>query len=465
MPTPCPDDRNRPGLTRVFGAPPPGFPGPPRRRRPGSGASTGPSEPAFGAARRAEPPQPSLQSPRSAGRRGHRPLAPGGRTGDAVSERHPGAGRHGHDPDHRPEPDPGSSVFDRPGASPSPDRRGFPQQTEVQPPPYPGESYPPGGLPPDPETAAYPGAPPYQGSSAHPDHSPYGPQPAHPDRSPYGPQPAHPDHSPYGPPPAPGGQPPYGSQPTQPGQPPYPDRPGYPGQVHVPAPPPQPPTDPGTPPGFGDRPPPQTDRRPPPRRRRREDGPTPKPGIGFPFSAGTVVSIAGLVCFLLGLVVLPWFTSSGEEVTLSDIRTSFTIPETRPEDLPGANTEEQPDPGSDGVPSPGEVGDAVEGEVRDAAAAAAADAIDAGKSRYLELYTETLWIVIAVAVASAVALALLLGFRRLSGFVTVLAGAVHGAALWIVFTGDSAPTPGFGVWLGVGGLAAVLVGGILGPKR
>lgn len=189
-----------------------------------------------------------------------------------------------------------------------------------------------------------------------------------------------------------------------------------------------------------------------------------------------MVGIAGLVCFLLGLVVLPWFRSDGQDVALSDIRTSFTIPETRPEDLPGADAEE-PAAGPDGgVPSPGDVGEAVEGEVRNAAAAAAADAIDTGKARYLELYTETLWWVAAVAVTLAVvfstiltprsfALSLLLGFRRLSGFVTVLAAAAHGAALWVVFTGDGGPSPAFGVWLGLGGLAAVFVGCVLGPKR
>ena len=63
------------------------------------------------------------------------------------------------------------------------------------------------------------------------------------------------------------------------------------------------------------------------------------------------------------------------------------------------------------------------------------------------------------------ALSLLLGVRRLAGLATVLAGLAHGVALWIVFTGDGAPTPAFGVWLGVAGLAAVLLGGDIGPKR
>jgi hypothetical protein len=37
-------------------------------------------------------------------------------------------------------------------------------------------------------------------------------------------------------------------------------------------------------------------------------------------------------------------------------------------------------------------------------------------------------------------------------------------ALWVVFSGDG-PSPDTGVWVGVGGLVAVLVATILGPKR
>ncbi len=62
------------------------------------------------------------------------------------------------------------------------------------------------------------------------------------------------------------------------------------------------------------------------------------------------------------------------------------------------------------------------------------------------------------------ALSLILGFRRLSGALVVLAAIAHGAALWVVFWGDG-PTPAIGVWAGVGGLAAVFVACLLGPKR
>lgn len=195
---------------------------------------------------------------------------------------------------------------------------------------------------------------------------------------------------------------------------------------------------------------------------------------GLPFGPGFLVGVLGLGAFLAALLVLPWFSAAGQDVTLSDIRSAFTIPATDPTDLIG----ESPDQTitTDSIPTPDEVSEAVEQEVRETAAEAAAAAIDNGKARYLELYVDLLWAVVAVAVVAAVvfstiltprsaALSLLLGFRRLSGVVTVLAAIVHGVALWIVFSGDGAPDPSFGVWLGLGGLGAVLVATFLGPKR
>jgi len=133
-----------------------------------------------------------------------------------------------------------------------------------------------------------------------------------------------------------------------------------------------------------------------------------------------------------------------------------------------------------GVPAPGEVADAAAGaaeqEARDTAGTVATGAINGGKRWYLELYAERLWLGVAgVAVAAVVlgtllaprsrAASLVLGGRRLAGFSTVGAGLAHGAAVWIVFfSGDGAPTPAYGVWLGVGGLAAVLLGCIIGPR-
>lgn len=201
-------------------------------------------------------------------------------------------------------------------------------------------------------------------------------------------------------------------------------------------------------------------------------------GSGLPLGLGALVGIVGLGCFVAGLVFLPWFVVSDpvlgdQEVRLADIRSSFSVAETDPDDLaPGPETEATV---PEGIPTPGEVGEVAEDQVRDAAASAAASALDEGKARYLELYTGQLWIVAAGAAALAVlfstilsprsfALSLLLGFRRAAGAVTVLAGVAHGAALWVVFSGRGAPDPAWGVWLGVGGLAGVLLACIIGPK-
>ena len=105
-----------------------------------------------------------------------------------------------------------------------------------------------------------------------------------------------------------------------------------------------------------------------------------------------------------------------------------------------------------------------------------AGAIDDGKARYLELYADVLWLPIAAVVAIAalvstvlaprsMALSLLLGVRRIAGATVVLAALAHAAALWVVFTGDGAPSPASGVWLGVAGLVGVLAGCAIGPRR
>jgi hypothetical protein len=183
--------------------------------------------------------------------------------------------------------------------------------------------------------------------------------------------------------------------------------------------------------------------------------------------------VAGLACFLAALLVLPWFEVAGQGVTLADVRSSFTIAETDPDDL-GLDTG-TPTTLPEGIPTPEEISEAVEAEVRDQAAEAAADAIDRGRARYLKLYTRTLWLPVAIGVTLAVlfstilapksaALSLLLGFRRLAGLVVILAAAAHGAALWVVFAGDGGPSPSMGVWLGIGGLAAVFAGCVVGPK-
>jgi hypothetical protein len=196
---------------------------------------------------------------------------------------------------------------------------------------------------------------------------------------------------------------------------------------------------------------------------------------------------------VLGLAVLPWFVADGGGTTLADIRTAFSVAETDPDELlpdpagdgdqqdPAGQGDDGPQDGAGGdlpvtVPSPDEVSATVEDAVRDEAARVAASAIDSGKARYLELYTDTLWMVAIGAAALAVVFStiltprstvasLLLGIRSLAGLVVVLAAAAHGAALWVVFSGAGAPSPAIGVWLGVGGLAGVLLACLLGPKR
>jgi hypothetical protein len=200
-------------------------------------------------------------------------------------------------------------------------------------------------------------------------------------------------------------------------------------------------------------------------------------GIGFPFGLGALVGVIGAACVVAALTVLPWFEVAGQEVLLEDMRTAFSLPETDGGDLVGdTDTTTPPTTGDGGLPTPEEVTGAIQDEVTDAAGEAAASAIDTGKARYLELYVDTLWWVIAAVAVLAVvfstiltprsfALGLLLGFRRISGSFVVLAAIAHGVALWIVFTGDGAPDPAQGVYIGVGGLAAVLLACIIGPKR
>jgi hypothetical protein len=188
--------------------------------------------------------------------------------------------------------------------------------------------------------------------------------------------------------------------------------------------------------------------------------------------------VAGLVGVLLSLLSLPWFTVAGQDVTLSDIRTAYEAGDEAPgTEAPDPAAEEESGPTlPEDVTSPGEVGDAVRDEVSDAAGDAAAAAVDSGKARYLELYVERLWLYVAIGTGLAVvfstilaprsfALGLLLGFRRLSGFVTFVAAGAHGAALWILFTGDGSPDTTAGVWIGVAGFVGVFAGCVVGPKR
>lgn len=206
---------------------------------------------------------------------------------------------------------------------------------------------------------------------------------------------------------------------------------------------------------------------------RRDRGRPPLPGGGgLPVGAGALIGAVGVVCVLLSLMVLPWLTAGGEDVTLADIRSGFAVRDDPPPEL----AEGVPSTLPDGVPAHGDVQDAVEEQVRDAAAGAVAAAVEEGKARYLELYAERLWIAVAAGAVLAVALStllsprsaalsLILGFRWLSGLVTLAAAAAHGAALWVVFGSDVAPAVAVGAWLGLAGLGAVFVACIVGPKR
>ncbi len=360
-----------------------------------------------------------------------------------MSERNPGTG--GLRPDHGEPPPwpegPEASVFDRPAPrahvpAPSPE-------------------------PPDPSTMRTEQWP----SALYPDQHGYPPAGQHP----YAPPSQH-------------GYPPAGQRAYAP-----PDQGRYDAPGHAPAPAHQrPPGDGAAPRGRG------RGRRPDaaPGGGRSDEPSRSRGGGGLPFGLGFLVGVVGVACFLAGLVVLPWFVvtdpigGSEQEVRLADIRSSFSVAETDPDDLLPGEAPAATEPGGTdadgttlpgGLPTPGDVTDAAEGQVRDAAATAAASALDEGKTRYLELYTGTLWMVVAGAAVLAVvfstvlsprsfALSLLLGFRRLAGAVTVLGAVAHGAALWVVFSGEGAPSPAWGVWLGVGGLAGVLVSSIIGPK-
>jgi hypothetical protein len=190
-------------------------------------------------------------------------------------------------------------------------------------------------------------------------------------------------------------------------------------------------------------------------------------GGGLPFGFGALFGLAGFAAFVVALVVLPWFEVGGKEVTLSDMRTAFTLAETDPASLLPDSGDTPPtsiDP-SAGIPTQDQITDAIEGQAKEAAAQAAADAIDSGRSRYLEMYTGWIWIALIAAVGLATVLGSLLGMRGLASSLLVPAAAAHGAALWVVFSGSGAPSPGIAVWVGAGGLLGILVGIIVGPKH
>jgi hypothetical protein len=57
------------------------------------------------------------------------------------------------------------------------------------------------------------------------------------------------------------------------------------------------------------------------------------------------------------------------------------------------------------------------------------------------------------------------GPRVTAVVVAFVAGAVHGYVLYVLFLDpELAPDPAVGVWVGLGGLAAVAIGGIIGTR-
>ena len=183
----------------------------------------------------------------------------------------------------------------------------------------------------------------------------------------------------------------------------------------------------------------------------------------------------GLVAFLAALVVLPWFTVAGEGVTLADILEAFTVAETDPADLvPGAGDTASTIPPTPS-PTPGAVTDAAEQQARGAAGDAAAAALDSA-SRATSSCTPTccgLGVAGVVAVAAVVstvaaprsaALALLLGVGAPPVRSSSLAGIAHVAnAVGGVLGRRRAVRDR--VWLGLGGLVAVLAGCAIGPRN
>ncbi|HET9608814.1 MAG TPA: hypothetical protein VFP06_04350 [Acidimicrobiales bacterium] len=348
-----------------------------------------------------------------------------------MSEPNAGAGDHPRDPHRAPDwgETPGASVFDRPASPPPPPP---PRSPRLAPPPPATPSHPGGG--------AYPGPPGHEPTIRY--DQPHG-WPASTDRPAYGGD-RYAGANPYGAPvPHTRTQP--RPQPEAPGR----RRPGGPGGA-----------------ARGGAPGPD----------RRDRGRPPAPGGGgLPVGAGALIGALGVACVLLSLMVLPWFTAGGDDVTLADIRSGFAVRDDPPPDPVSELAEGVPSTLPDGAPAPGDVQDAVEEQVRDAAAGAVAAAVEEGKARYLELYAERLWVAVAAGAVLAVALStllsprsaalsLILGFRWLSGLLTLAAAAAHGAALWVVFGSDVAPAIAVGAWLGLAGLGAVFVACIVGPK-
>jgi hypothetical protein len=174
-----------------------------------------------------------------------------------------------------------------------------------------------------------------------------------------------------------------------------------------------------------------------------------RPGLGL------VVGLAGLLLAILSLTALPWISEGSDDATLSDIRGQF-----------------------EGIDPPSEVA-------------------------YVVAYARWVWIVLLVVAAISVLISTALvpsskgariaiscvvfaffgilaiaigvlvnlwdergvvGPRINAAFLTTCAIAAHVGAHIDLFTGEGAPDPAFGVWVGHIGLIAVLIGCMIGTR-
>jgi len=173
---------------------------------------------------------------------------------------------------------------------------------------------------------------------------------------------------------------------------------------------------------------------------------------------GAVVAIAGFLLMLFSLLGLPWISQGGQNVSFPDIRDS----------VEAANDAQAPG----NIGGSGTSGD------------------------YTELYTEGFWVVVLLMLVAATVFATLWvpsshagrvligvvtgGFigaaimavdedgkvapRLCGALVTVLAAGAHILLLAQIFDDDIDVSPAYGVWAGVLGLVAVLVGCLMGTR-
>jgi hypothetical protein len=217
--------------------------------------------------------------------------------------------------------------------------------------------------------------------------------------------------------------------------------------------------------------------------------------------AGLVIGLVGLVAFLASVTFLPWVSGRGEDVTFGDIREVFdqvddlgvgvsdtTTATTLPPDLTL--------PPEASVPADDSLGPVVSpfddlGTPVSPSAPIGNDEFD-----FMEFYAKGLWILVAVMAVLAVVFSTAFvprsrGARAVTGFllagmlglavaladdegsvgprvcgalVTLLCLGAHGFALIELFGDEFAPDPAYGVWAGVGGLVAVLVGCVMGTR-